>query len=151
MLVRDAVADRAGAEQRVLNALITMIVAGQIQISSLPVRLGRATAVRPEVWRLARLQAAAGEEVASSQQHTVVTLHSGMAVLLPLLDGTLDRPALIDRLAAALRLRETKAAGNGSGHAAPDRAQFTATATQMLDGALTYLEKTGLLAAGPAA
>lgn len=131
-------------EARLLSALFKAVSAGHVTLSSLPLYVGRAGARRPAVFKVARLQAASGQEWASSLGHRAVALHPAMRLLLPLLDGAQDRSALRDRLVDALRNRELAIEQLSDG-ALADPGRLEAAATAMLDHMLRYLEQNALL------
>lgn len=99
--------DAAGA--RIRQALSLLVAAGQAEISTLPLRVGRADADRPRAFAPARAEAGAGQIWITSLSHTAAPLKPGLAVLLPHLDGTSDRARLVGIFAAALARGEVGA------------------------------------------
>jgi hypothetical protein len=91
--------DKNGASELISDALYRMLLVGMITLSLEPVRAGRA-GDRPEAIRLAREDAAEGRKSTTNLRHETVTLDPATLVLLPAMDGSLDRSALACRLAA---------------------------------------------------
>jgi len=86
---RDAVAPA------VLDSLYRLMTAGMLQLSTVPVRAGRADVPCPRGWLLARIDAGRGAAETASLYHAPVPLDGPSRTLLPLLDGTRDRAALV--------------------------------------------------------
>jgi methyltransferase-like protein/ubiquinone/menaquinone biosynthesis C-methylase UbiE len=89
-------------EDRIRKAIFEMVVAGQVAISTLPLRVGHEAAEWPRVSLLARTEAAEGQPWVTSLQHTPVLLQPMMAALFPYLDGTHNRKQLALLLTEAL-------------------------------------------------
>lgn len=79
----------------VLDTLFRLMSAGMLLLSTTPIRAGRAEAAHPVGWSLARADAGRGAVQTASLHHESVRLDGPSRTLLPLLDGTRDRPALI--------------------------------------------------------
>ena len=82
-----------------LDALHRMVVAGMIMVASEPVPAGDG-GERPKAIAIARADAAEGSASTTNLRHEPVTLDPATRALLPAMDGSLDRTALAERLAA---------------------------------------------------
>jgi trans-aconitate methyltransferase len=111
-------------QQAARRALFTMLTRDQLSISTEALSLGRAADARPCVWRLARLEAAAGQPWATGLHHLPVKLPPSLAALVTLMDGSRDRAALLE---------------------AAERAPDGITPKQRLTSALAYCARNGLL------
>jgi len=89
--------------RRVADCVFKLVTSGRAIASSLPLRCGTAAAARPQVWALARAEAATGQPWVTSLRHTDVPLNQVLRVLLVHLDGEHDRSLLAEQLAAAQR------------------------------------------------
>jgi SAM-dependent methyltransferase len=88
--------------ERLRAVLLQAFLARIVQLHGCPLPVGAGPGERPLGSRLARAQCAAGRAVVSSLLHTNVALDGEVeTALLPLLDGTRDRSALLDALAPA--------------------------------------------------
>jgi hypothetical protein len=137
--------ERANAEARLLSALLRVSAAEHVSVSALPLRAGRASAARPAVWSLARMQADNGQDWASNLHHRAVALHPALRLLLPMLDGRHERVMLRDRLVAALASGEATIPGLEVDGRSASRPQLEAAATQTVEQMLRYLEHHALL------
>ena len=148
--VDELISDAAGndgdvaAVSKVRDALFRLLCSGRASISSQPLAVGRADAERPVAWSLARAEAASGQPWVTGARHTSVLLNPAMKCLLPLLDGSLDRAALLAKLADALARGDIKL------HANPATTETSAVAIRpsfekQLALALDYLERNALL------
>jgi methyltransferase-like protein/2-polyprenyl-3-methyl-5-hydroxy-6-metoxy-1,4-benzoquinol methylase len=97
--VEGIIEDEGSAREMFTDALYRMLLIGMVTLSSEPVRAGRG-GDRPEAIPLARADAAEGGQSTTNLRHETVTLDPATRVLLPAMDGSLDRPALARRLAA---------------------------------------------------
>ena len=79
------------------------IASDLIELHAEPVSFARAAGERPVALVHARVRAAAGQATVANRRHEVVKLSDLSLNLLPLLDGTRDREALADALAARAR------------------------------------------------
>lgn len=96
----DAITDGDGAaREMVLDALYRMLLVGMVTLSSEPVRADRG-GEKPEAIPLARADAAEEHQSTTNLRHETVTLDPATRVLLPAMDGSLDRSALARHLAA---------------------------------------------------
>lgn len=93
-LAINGAAESAEVRDRILASLVRLIVAGLVDMSSLPVTTGRAAAARPVAWRVARQDQLASQPWVTSLRHMPVRLDAATSALLPLLDGSNDRAAL---------------------------------------------------------
>jgi SAM-dependent methyltransferase len=98
--VDETAADR---EMRVCRALLSLLASGQATASTLPLRVGRQDTDRPELWPLARIEAASGQPWLTSLSHEAVPRQGLPTDLLSDLDGTRDRSVLQARLIAERR------------------------------------------------
>ena len=89
-------------------ALLTMIAAGHLKVSSLPVATGRASDEYPKVTALNRLEAADGQPWLTSLHHEAVPVTPHQAIVVQLLDGTRHHAALVECVASAFRDVATK-------------------------------------------
>lgn len=101
-LLAQAEATEAGSSARLLPALLQAVMAGLVDVTSEPVCTGRASDLRPAVWSLARLEAAAGQHWVSNQRHAPVRVDVLGRALLQLADGRHTLAELADLLASAL-------------------------------------------------
>ena len=98
---------------------------------------------RPQAWRLARVQAAAGLERITTPLHLTVTIDDFLRHLLPRLDGTRTRPALVDEMVAFLSAGDVGLTFEGS--PVTDPAQIRNFAAESLPLLLDKLVTVGLL------
>jgi SAM-dependent methyltransferase len=76
------------------RVLFALVLAGQVTASTLPSTVGRANAMSPILWPIARLEAAARQPWLTNLNHAPVPLQHLPIALLPYLDGTKSQPAL---------------------------------------------------------
>ncbi len=79
---------------RIRQAVLALVLAGRVSVATEPLRVGRAAAERPRAWPVARAEAAAKQPWITGLHHAGLPLTPELAALLPLLDGSNDRPAL---------------------------------------------------------
>ena len=105
--VRELAAEVRALDQEgaILDAMYKAILAGLVDISTVPVRVskGGGAKTKPKAWRLSRLDAQQGSTWTTDPAHNVVPLDAVAATLLPFLDGAHDRDALKAKLLAAVR------------------------------------------------
>jgi SAM-dependent methyltransferase len=105
--VRELAAEvRAGDQERLLlDFVFKMILAGLVDISSVPLRINKvgASKPKPRARRLPRLDAEQGNAWTTDPALNLVPLDAVCATLLPFLDGAHDRDALKTKLLAAVR------------------------------------------------
>ena len=92
-----------GDDERIRQAIFSMVLAGRATLSVLPLRPGQGDHERPTAWAVARTEAASGQPWVTGLHHTGVPARPILKLLLPCLDGTHDRAALRARLADALQ------------------------------------------------
>jgi len=138
-------AERQAAAERVLAAILRVIVAGLATMSAAPVATGRASDAKPRAWRVAREDGKAGQPWTTNLKHMPVKLDEVARALLPLVDGENDRSALAARLAALMR--EAGGAGSIVADALADRpdANDAAGLLSRVDQALRQMELLALL------
>lgn len=100
---RDALGRPAGTEaddaRNLATGLVsTYISSDLIELHAVPVAVARTPGEKPEAIPSARVQAAAGATAVPNRRHELAMLSDLDQRLLPLLDGTRDRAALLDRL-----------------------------------------------------
>jgi methyltransferase-like protein/SAM-dependent methyltransferase len=95
-----APANPADDAQNLGNSILQLYSANLVQLHVRKLAFVREVAERPIACPLARHQAAIGS-TATNRRHELLALGNLERTLLPLLDGTRDRPALVDLLAAA--------------------------------------------------
>lgn len=134
--------DEGAAREMVTDALYRMLLIGMITLSSEPVRAGRGED-RPEAIRLARADAAEGGQTTTNLRHETVTLDPATRVLLPAMDGSLNRSGLARHLAAeaiAGRIAFTQ-----DGHTVVGAEAITKVAWEHLTTLLDGMANAGLL------
>jgi SAM-dependent methyltransferase len=139
----------AEVEARLARAILTIVRAGRANVSTVPVRVGAAAQERPKVWAFARAEAATSQPWLTSLNHVGVLAPSLPRMLVPYLDGSLDRPALREWLVAALRGGSIQMPDLPSANGPPSPEQFAATAEDYLEQALSYLARQALLEPEP--
>ncbi len=136
-------ADPAAQESAVMDALFRMANVGMIDFSTEPVRVGAAVAERPEAIAIARADAAAGLASTANLRHESVGIELPARTLLPLLDGSRDRPALVE---AVLRMVADGAIHlNREGKPILDDADRRVAAAEHVETTLKALEAVALL------
>jgi SAM-dependent methyltransferase len=127
------------AQERIRQAIFSMVLAGRVTLSVLPLRAGQADHERPTVWALARSEAASGQPWVTSLHHTGVPSRPVLKLLLPYLDGTHDRAALSARLADALQRGTVRVAESPFDQESPSFGRLAMIAGQYVEEALRYL------------
>jgi len=97
---------RAGEQERaILDTVFKMILAGLVDVSSVPLRVNKVSAGKPKprAGRLPRLDAAQGSAWTTDPALNLVPLDPVCTTLLPFLDGAHDRDALKAKLLEAVR------------------------------------------------
>jgi hypothetical protein len=92
-----------GPTTPVRDALFTLLAAGQANISTVPLRTGRASVDCPCMWKLAQIEAEARQPWVTNLHHEPIALNDVAKALSPSLDGTRDRRSLASVLAGAAR------------------------------------------------
>ena len=131
--------DRGNVETRVCKALFRLVAAGQATVSALPLQAGSATAERPRVWPVARVEAEARQPWITSLHHVAVPLHPIAAVMLAHLDGSNDRQMLKARLIEALRCGEVRVVELQAESGQIEHAQLETVAAQYVERTLSHL------------
>ncbi len=90
----------ADAESLALSLLNTYLSSDLVELHAMPVRFARVPGEWPIALSHARVAASEGRGVVANRRHEPVRLADFARQLLPLLDGTRDRAALLDALAA---------------------------------------------------
>ena len=144
LLGRDADAGTEAEDGRalasaVLNGFLTSDV---VELHGAPVAAARAAGERPRALAAARVRAGAGRSAATAR-HEVARLTDLERHLVPLLDGTRDRAALADALAASVAAGRLHLAQNGRPVTRADEARAALAA--VLDQALHNVAQQGLL------
>jgi len=133
------------AAPAVLDSLFRLMTAGMLQLSTVPVCAGRADAIRPLGWFLARVDASRGAAGTASLHHAPVPLDGPSRTLLPLLDGTRDRAALVQCVLDLMAEGSIVLQRDGEAVADPD---MTRTAvTELVDTTIAKLASAALLSA----
>jgi SAM-dependent methyltransferase len=131
-------------EKAIGQGLFALIVSGQATASSLAFSAGRANAVRPRVWPVARAEAAARQPWVTSLNHSPVSLQRLPIALVPHLDGSKGRNFLRPLIVRAL-MDGSIEAGTDLSRRTP--AELEAAADHYLARALLQLESQALLEA----
>ena len=135
--------DAGEARVLLLDALYRMMLAGMIAVASEPVEAGDASGDRPIAIALARADAAEGNTATTNLRHEPVALDPATRALLPVMDGSLDRAGLAERLAA-----EALAGRIGfsrDGQPITDAADVREVAASHLAALLAGMAKAGLI------
>jgi SAM-dependent methyltransferase len=135
---------------RVRRAIFTMVLAGRASVSVLPLRVGHADHEHPTAWHVARAEAAAGQPWITTLGHVGVPAHPILRVLLPFLDGTHGRAALLACLADALQSGAVRVPELPPDQPPPSPERLGAIVELYLDQILRHLERHALLEPGPA-
>lgn len=136
--------ERPESREQLLAALSTLTQTGQAEAWIAPLRVGRATDAKPQVWPVARAEAAAGQIWLTSLTHMPVLLKPAVALLAPHLDGAHNRDALSSIVEAALRAGKLEAP-ELKGAPSDDRALMS-IARDYVSRVLDYLARNALLA-----
>jgi 2-polyprenyl-3-methyl-5-hydroxy-6-metoxy-1,4-benzoquinol methylase len=129
----------------ILDALFRLMNAGMVSLSAVPIRAGQADATHPVAWPLARSDAARGAADTAGPQHATVGLDMASRTVLPLLDGTRDRDALVEGVMALVSQGTITLRRNDQPIENPDERRQAAR--EMVDGTLRGLAAAGLLSA----
>jgi methyltransferase-like protein len=96
-------AERQAAAERVMAAILRVIIAGLGTMSAVPVKIGRAADARPKVWQVARHDRMTDQPWTTNLRHMPVKLDPVANAMLPMLDGQNDRAALTSHLGALVK------------------------------------------------
>jgi SAM-dependent methyltransferase len=132
------------AEALALGLLSTDVSSVLIELHAAPIRFARVPGGRPVALAHARAQAAGGRRVVANRRHEPVRLADFARQLLPLLDGSRDRAALADALAAKARAGELTV--QKAGEPVADPAELREALAGLLGPALDSLARDALLA-----
>ena len=100
--VEAVLAASGSARVRVAQVLLEFVCRGRAVLSALPIRVGRETDPRPQVWRFARAEAALGLPGVTSLHHVTVALPRLGAAIASMADGTRSSGELASWLAAEM-------------------------------------------------
>lgn len=126
----------------VADALMRMVTAGILGISSVPLRAGKPGA-RPLASPLARDDAAAGLDATTNRRHELVQIDAAAAVILPALDGRTNQTELAGMLAEAAIDGRIKFERGGKAERDPQR--LKTIARELLPKVLEGIARSGLL------
>jgi SAM-dependent methyltransferase len=88
---------------RLSKALFALVIAGQLGVSTIPLRAGKADCSHPKVWPLARLEASSGQPWLTSLAHEALPRQGLPAGLLKRLDGNSSYEDLLADVTADIR------------------------------------------------
>jgi hypothetical protein len=142
-LIRRTAQDREEAH-RVRDTLLDLAAAGRVLMSTTPLVCGLANGARPNVWRHARLEATDGQPWVTTLQHGAVVLEPAARNLLPLIDGTRDRAALVAAALPAVEQQRYELNRAGETPPADGRGRL---AIRLVQDTLSMLETNALLEA----
>ncbi|MEQ1619367.1 MAG: class I SAM-dependent methyltransferase [Terricaulis sp.] len=129
-------------QRRIRETLALLVQKGQVELSAIPIRVGRASATFPLLWPVARLEARVGRPWMTSLTHTPTLVQPAVAALATHLDGAHNQAALVAAFADALRRGLVKAPeleGN------PAAAGIEQAAEDYVRRVLAYLEQRAML------
>ena len=138
-------APREAVASAVLNSLFRLMTAGMLQLSTVPVHAGRADATHPLGWSLARADAGRGAAETVSLHHVPVPLDGPSRTLLPLLDGTRDRAALVQCVLELMNQGSIVLQHDGEAVADPEVTRKAVT--ELVDSTIARLASNALLSA----
>lgn len=127
----------------VLDTLFHLMTTGMLLLSTTPIRAGQAGTTHPVAWSLARADASGGATQTASLHHESVSLDGPSSALLPLLDGTRDRAALIQAVLDMLSRGEIELQHDGE--QVQDSGVVVTAVTEMIDSTLETLAAAALL------
>jgi len=136
-------APREAVAPAVLDSLFRLMTAGMLRLSTVPVRVGSADASHPRGWSLARADAARGASETVSPYHVSVPLDGPSRTLLPLLDGTRDRAALVRCVLEMMEDGSIALQHDGEAVADPDVTRKAVT--ELVDSTIAKLAAAALL------
>ena len=93
----------ADFRSRLSDALLRIVVSGQLIVSSHPVRVGSVDAERPALWPLARAQLRMGQTWVSNLLHLPIQLPPAARAVAGLFDGVQTDSQIVARLLAGVR------------------------------------------------
>jgi methyltransferase-like protein/SAM-dependent methyltransferase len=136
-------AEENDAQSLALGLLNAHIASDLIELHAIPMVFARVASEKPVALVHARLRAADGHAAVANRRHEVVKLSDLSLHLLPLLDGTRDRAALVDALAKKALAGDLTL--QKSGQPMTDPAEVHAALTATLGPALDALARDALL------
>jgi SAM-dependent methyltransferase len=147
----DGVVKRTGAlavdaETKLSQAMFKGVTSRHVAMSTHHQRVGRAGAVRPKIWPVARSQACRGQQWVASLLHTPVPLPPLLRLMVTHLDGTKDHSVLRSILAGALTAGEVRIEGFDQ---LDRQSNVKSAAAALLKQVLNVLEQQALLEAEP--
>jgi SAM-dependent methyltransferase len=147
----EVIVERTGAhptetERRLMDGMFKAVGSRQVAASTHHQRVGRASALRPKAWSVARSQVRGGQQWAANLLHTPVPLTPLARLLVPHVSGTNDHSALRRILADALTAGEVRIEGLDP---RDGRATVEGAASGVLKHVLNALEQQALLEADP--
>jgi methyltransferase-like protein len=131
-------------EEAILDALFKMILVGLVDVSTVPLRLGKSPSARPKAWPLSRLDALQGSSWTTNLAHNIVSLDVVCTALLPFLDGTHDQDSLRRKLLDVTQEGRLRLVDQATGVDLEDAALETA-ANEHVTVAINKLAADGLL------
>jgi hypothetical protein len=131
--------DTRGLASAVLNGYLASDV---VELHGAPITVTRLAGPKPVASAVARVRAMAGRP-AANRRHEVARLTDLERHLLPLLDGTRDRVALADALAASVAAGRLHLAQNGQ--PVTERSEVRTAVGAILDQALANIARQALL------
>ena len=134
--------DKSGRAQ-LQDALYRMLIAGMVHLMSEPVSVSASIGEKPVALRLARADAADGEELTTNQRHETVGIDPAARLLLPLLDGTKSHADLALILKAAAIKGEL--GFNRDGQAVTGASDIETVANDYLPGLLSGIAYAALI------
>jgi SAM-dependent methyltransferase len=90
--------EAGGDPERLVQQLVTLVREGILDPSASPVKCARTAGERPKVWQVAASDASAGLESTATLRHAPFEISPKARFLMPLADGTRDKPALVSCL-----------------------------------------------------
>jgi SAM-dependent methyltransferase len=148
-----ALAEEAGArtttkgkalENQILDAIFKMVLVGLVEVSTAARRVSSTPGPRPRVSPLVRLDGAERQSWTTGPAHQTVALDVVSMALVPHLDGTNDRAALVRHLGEAVREGRVRLIDNQTGTDLAGPA-LAAALEEHVGLALGRLAKAGLL------
>ncbi len=129
-------------ERRIREGLTFLVQKGQVEVSAIPVRVGRASEKFPSIWPMALLEARTGKPWMTSLTHAPSPVRPAVAALAEHLDGAHNPEALVAAFAVALRSGLVKAPELKDAHG---DAEIDQVAGDYVGRILAYLEQRAML------
>ncbi|MGL5839712.1 MAG: methyltransferase regulatory domain-containing protein [Sphingorhabdus sp.] len=128
------------------DALYRMLIAGILQVLAEPVTVSAEIGERPVALKLARADAADGQELTTNQRHETVGIDPAARILLPLLDGSKNHSELVAILKAAALNGEL--GFQRDGHPVTGATDIEAVASDYLPNLLAGIASAALIEVG---